>query len=116
MGCATHEEHTHQHGDNCGHKVVNHEGHKDYLHEGHLHHVHDGHVDEHVISTSDLNKESCTPEHHCKGHSGEHKHGPSCGHEAIPHDSHTDYVVEGHLHHPCEAHCDDHGAVSVQAA
>jgi hypothetical protein len=25
------------------------------------------------------------------------------------HDDHMDYVVEGHLHHPCMGHCDDHG-------
>jgi hypothetical protein len=113
MGCTTHNEHTHQHGASCGHKRVSHEGHEDYLHEGHLHHVHGDHVDEHVISVTEHNAKSCTPEHHCEGHSAEHKHDSSCGHEAIPHDSHTDYVVAGHLHHPCGSHCDDHGVVSV---
>jgi zinc transport system permease protein len=39
-----------------------------------------------------------------------HVHGPSCGHESIRHGDHVDYLVDGHLHHPHEGHCDDHGA------
>lgn len=42
------------------------------------------------------------------------EHGPSCGHEAIPHGDHTDSLVDGHLHHPHGTHCDDHGPVSVE--
>ncbi len=34
-----HDRHDHQHGPDCGHKIVEHEGHKDYLHDGHLHSV-----------------------------------------------------------------------------
>jgi hypothetical protein len=113
MTCTTHKEHTHQHGNNCGHKTVSHEGHKDFLHEGHMHHVHGDHVDEHAIPVSGHNAEACTPEHKCQGHESEHKHGPNCGHEVVPHSNHTDYIVAGHLHHPCGSHCDDHGAVSV---
>ena len=29
-----------------------------------------------------------------------HEHGPGCGHTAIRHDGHVDYLQEGHLHHP----------------
>jgi hypothetical protein len=25
----------------------------------------------------------------------------------------ADYLVKGHLHHPDQGHCDDHGAVSI---
>ncbi|MEL7472600.1 MAG: hypothetical protein AAGK04_04720 [Planctomycetota bacterium] len=34
-------------------------------------------------------------------HVGEHdhQHGPGCGHTAIRHDDHVDYVHDGHLHH-----------------
>ena len=39
-----------------------------------------------------------------------HAHGPDCGHEAIAHGDHVDYLVDGHLHHPHDDHCDDHGA------
>lgn len=42
-----------------------------------------------------------------------HTHGPGCGHEAVAHGDHTDYVVDGHLHHAHGAHCDDHGKVDV---
>lgn len=28
----------------------------------------------------------------------EHVHGPSCGHKAIKHGDHVDYVHDGHLH------------------
>ncbi|MEX2670596.1 MAG: hypothetical protein WD294_00660 [Phycisphaeraceae bacterium] len=30
----------------------------------------------------------------------EHRHGPACGHTAIRHANHVDYVHDGHLHHP----------------
>ena len=31
----------------------------------------------------------------------------------MPHGDHTDYLVDGHLHHPHGDHCDDHGPVNV---
>ena len=33
-------------------------------------------------------------------HADHHVHGPDCGHEAVPHGDHVDYIVEGRLHHP----------------
>jgi len=108
--CKVHENHPHQHGPNCGHTAVMHQGHVDYLHDGHLHHLHDGHVDEHVIEVSATNPDGCKPI------SGEkHKHGPTCGHEQVPHGDHVDYLVEGKLHHPHGDHCDDHGPLPVKA-
>lgn len=109
MSCKTHEEHEHKHGNACGHKEVQHDDHTDYLHDDHLHHVHDDHVDEHALS----NKAECTPEHKCDSHEKGHKHGPGCGHDAVPHGDHTCYVVGAHLHNPCEDHCDHHGDVAV---
>lgn len=106
---AHHSNHTHQHGPGCGHKAVRHGDHVDYLHDGHLHHMHADHVDEHVIEVSDKNPDRCTPAHKCKGHEPGHHHGPGCGHEAVPHGDHVDYLVDGHLHHPHGDHCDDHG-------
>ena len=32
-----------------------------------------------------------------EGH--EHRHGPGCGHTAIKHNGHVDYLHDGHLHH-----------------
>jgi len=109
----THDQHSHTHGPGCGHTAVKHEGHVDYLHEGHLHSAHQGHVDEHALPESGSNPSTCTPAHACGAHDGKHDHGAGCGHEAIPHGSHTDYVVKGHMHHPDKGHCDDHGAVPM---
>ncbi len=46
-----------------------------------------------------------------EGHT--HEHGPGCGHEAVPHGDHLDYLVDGQLHHPHGDHCDHHGGVEV---
>jgi hypothetical protein len=45
----------------------------------------------------------------CESHDSDHIHGDGCGHAAIPHGDHVDYLVDGHLHHPHDGHCDDHG-------
>jgi DNA-binding transcriptional ArsR family regulator len=108
-----HENHTHQHGNDCGHTAIRHADHVDYLHDGHLHSLHDGHVDEHALDASAANPDTCTNGHVCKGHDSAHKHGKGCGHEAVPHGNHVDYLVDGHLHHPDGDHCDNHGKVSV---
>ena len=109
--CNKHQNHPHQHGPGCGHTAVEHQGHTDYLHDGHLHHVHGDHVDEHTIEVSSINPDGCT--RGASGHDAKHVHGPNCGHEAVPHGDHTDYVVAGHLHHPHGSHCDDHGPLKV---
>jgi zinc transport system permease protein len=38
----------------------------------------------------------------------EHQHGPGCGHLAVPHDDHVDYVHDGHRHAEHGAHYDEH--------
>ena len=38
-----------------------------------------------------------------------HEHGVECGHPAIPHGDHVDYVHDGHLHAAHEGHYDEHG-------
>jgi len=108
-----HEQHDHTHGPNCGHKTIEHEGHKDYLHDGCMHHVHGDHVDEHTLAVGGPNPADCTPSHDCKSHGADHTHGAGCGHDAVTHGDHTDYVVGGHLHHAHGGHCDDHGPVTV---
>ncbi len=37
-----------------------------------------------------------------------HEHGPSCGHPAVPHGDHVDYVHDGHRHAPHGSHYDEH--------
>ena len=41
------EDHTHEHGDECGHPAVPHGDHVDYVHDGHRHAAHGSHYDEH---------------------------------------------------------------------
>jgi zinc transport system permease protein len=41
------EDHTHQHGEGCGHVAVPHGDHVDYVHDGHRHAPHGSHYDEH---------------------------------------------------------------------
>jgi len=113
MSCTKHDQHDHKHDDNCGHTRIKHDGHVDFLHDGHLHHPHEGHVDEHQLAVSATNPADCTPDHSCGAHDADHAHGPDCGHEAVPHGDHVDYLVDGHLHHPHDGHCDDHGPVEV---
>jgi zinc transport system permease protein len=37
-----------------------------------------------------------------------HDHGPDCGHPAVPHGDHVDYVHDGHRHAPHGGHYDEH--------
>jgi hypothetical protein len=112
---STHAHHTHIHGPGCGHTGVQHNDHVDYLHDGHLHHQNAGDVHEHAFEISNAMPASCTPTHKCGGHDASHVHGPDCGHPAVPHGDHVDYLVDGHLHHPHGDHCDFHGAVLTVA-
>jgi len=108
-----HANHNHEHGNNCGHVAIEHEGHTDYLHDGHLHHQKpDGTVEEHSLPVTPANPEACTSGHTCAAHSPDHVHGLGCGHDAVPHGDHVDYLVDGHLHHQHDGHCDNHGPVS----
>jgi hypothetical protein len=108
----THAGHDHEHGPTCGHTAIRHDGHTDYLHDGCLHHPHRGHVDEHSLAVNSQNPAECTPGFR-NGHDEGHRHGPGCGHEAVPHGEHTCYMVDGQLHLPHGDHCDDHGNVEV---
>lgn len=109
----THLTHAHVHGPNCGHTALRHGDHIDYLHDGHLHHAHENHVDECEFAISTNNPDACTPSHQCAAHAEAHVHGSGCGHDAVPHGDHVDYVVGDHLHHPHGGHCDDHGPVQM---
>lgn len=105
--------HVHVHGPGCGHQGVVHEDHVDYLHDGHLHHHHGDHYEEHTLPVTAANPDDCTAGHECAAHGADHHHGVDCGHEAVPHGDHVDYVVDGHLHHPHGGHCDNHGPVKL---
>ncbi len=96
---ARHTDHAHTHGEGCGHVAVPHVDHVDYAHDGHLHRVHDGHWDE------------CETAGHVAhdGHDGhDHAHGEGCGHVAVPHGDHVDYLHDGHRHAAHDGYYDDH--------
>lgn len=113
--CQLHEKHPHHHGPDCGHTAIQHGDHVDYLHDGHLHRPKaDGTVEDHVLPVTAENPDGCSADGACE-HSDGHVHGPGCGHEAVPHGDHVDYLVAGRLHHPHGDHCDDHGPVTVVA-
>lgn len=107
-----HPNHPHVHGPGCGHVGIKHDGHVDYLHDGHLHAQSGTAVEECAVPVTAANPDACTPTHACGGHPAGHTHGPGCGHEAVPHGDHVDYLVNGHLHHAHGEHCDDHGPLA----
>ncbi|MGQ9896442.1 MAG: hypothetical protein ACUVR8_02630 [Acidobacteriota bacterium] len=107
--CIAHPDHPHVHDTACGHTRLWHDDHVDYLHDGHLHFPHGNHYDEHCIGVSSTNPDGCAP----YATACAHVHGPGCGHEAVPHGDHVDYLVDGRLHHVHDGHCDDHGPVTV---
>ena len=52
----------------------------------------------------------------CQQHEGhKHQHGPKCGHTAIEHEGHLDYLHDGHLHHQNGNGLEEH-ALEVSAA
>lgn len=45
---------------------------------------------------------------HARAEAHAHEHGPNCGHEAIEHEDHVDYLHDGHRHAPHRGHYDEH--------
>ena len=56
----------------------------------------------HGLSGPELVDHTVVPEEHG------HEHGPDCGHQAVPHGDHVDYLHGGHRHAPHGAHYDEH--------
>ena len=57
---------------------------------------------------SRVRKDSPPPQDH-HPHTGHmHCHGPGCGHESVPHETHVDYIHGGHRHTRHGQHYDDH--------
>ena len=92
---------------------IKHDGHIDFLNCGELIHYEHGNTAHHRISVNAKNPDECTIDHPATGHNADHVHGPDCGHPAIPHGNHTDYIVDGKLHHFHGDHCDDHGEITL---
>jgi zinc transport system permease protein len=49
-----------------------------------------------------------TGRRHLEAERHEHEHGPDCGHPAIEHNHHVDYLHDGHRHAPHQGHYDEH--------
>jgi zinc transport system permease protein len=52
-----------------------------------------------------------TGRRHKEAEQHEHEHGPGCGHPAIEHEHHVDYLHDGHRHAPHEGHYDEHNSL-----
>ncbi len=99
---ATHqpiEPHPHVHDSLCGHATMLHGDHVDYLHDGRAHHLHGDHVDEEPVASSEAHLTHA-------GHM--HVHADGCGHPAVPHGNHVDYVHGAHRHTGHQLHYDEH--------
>lgn len=46
---------------------------------------------------------------HARAERHDHEHGPQCGHPALDHGDHVDYLHDGHRHAVHEGHYDEHG-------
>jgi zinc transport system permease protein len=55
-----------------------------------------------------------TGRRHKEAEQHEHEHGPHCGHPAIEHEHHLDYLHDGHRHAPHEGHYDEHNPLQTQ--
>ncbi|HJR38038.1 MAG TPA: metal ABC transporter permease [Nocardioidaceae bacterium] len=54
------------------------------------------------VSLADDTDHTVVPENH------QHEHGDDCGHPAVPHGDHVDYIHDGHRHAPHGSHYDEH--------
>jgi zinc transport system permease protein len=53
---------------------------------------------------------------HRRAETHDHEHGDGCGHEAIVHGDHVDYLHDGHRHAPHQGHYDEHEPTDEPAA
>lgn len=93
-----HPAESHEHGPECGHVAIPHQDHVDYLHNGSLHRS----------TGRPARWTDCEPGHHLPHRNHRHVHGEGCGHVAIPHGDHVDYIHDGHRHAAHDDHYDDH--------
>ena len=54
------------------------------------------------VGLADDTDHTVVPENH------QHEHGDDCGHPAVPHGDHVDYIHDGHRHAPHGSHYDEH--------
>jgi len=54
-----------------------------------------------------------TGRRHKEAEQHQHEHGQDCGHPAIEHEHHVDYLHDGHRHAPHEGHYDEHNSLQT---
>ena len=59
-----------------------------------------------AVVTSLVGRLAARSHRHAERH--DHEHGPDCGHEAVLHDDHVDYLHDGHRHAAHQEHYDEH--------
>jgi zinc transport system permease protein len=52
---------------------------------------------------------------HLRAERHDHEHGQGCGHPAVAHGDHVDYLHDGHRHAPHEGHYDEHDLAHAEA-
>jgi zinc transport system permease protein len=62
-----------------------------------------------LVSSTDAVRRRVRQAAHARAESHVHEHGPECGHEAVVHGDHVDYLHDGHRHAAHEGHYDEHG-------
>ncbi len=62
-----------------------------------------------LVSGANLVRDQLRRAAHARAELHQHEHGPGCGHEAVTHGDHVDYVHDGHRHAAHEGHYDEHG-------
>jgi zinc transport system permease protein len=62
-----------------------------------------------AVSTAAVARTRARLHQHAEQH--DHEHGPGCGHVAVAHGDHLDYVHDGHRHAAHEGHYDEHEEV-----
>ena len=68
-----------------------------------------------VAATSTAALARARAHQHRRAERHDHEHGPECGHPAVAHGDHVDYVHDGHRHAPHEGHYDEHDPARHEA-
>lgn len=100
------ELHPHVHDRFCGHAAAPHEDHVDFLHDGEIHHVRSDAIAGGRPASADQRPSWAGLHLSHVGHM--HVHRPGCGHPAIAHDDHEDYLHGDHRHAGHDVHYDEH--------
>lgn len=95
-------DHDHDHDRWCGHAFMPHGDHVDFLHDGRIHRPCSDHFEEMRGCDEPVRR------HHLSHSAHMHVHQPDCGHTAVAHLDHFDYLHGRHRHAVHQTHYDEH--------